>query len=215
MLSLEEIWPPYALRVTEGDLTLTVVRDEDIPGLVQLALDGIHPAEQMPFSAPWTDDNPADLPANNLRYYSRVRADFTPERFDLVCAVRVGGELAGVQGFHTQDFAVTRTGETGSWLGRRFQGAGIGTRMRRAICVLAFDGLGAEEVTSAAFLDNPASLAVSRKVGYQPNGVVRLKRRQDEMARNQRLVLTPDTFVRGPSVRLEGVAELRAFLRLT
>ncbi len=67
-------------------------------------------------------------------------------------------------------FPTLRVFETGSWLGRRFQGHGIGTRMRQAMCTLAFDHLGFEEVTSAAFLDNPASLGVSRKVGYVPNG---------------------------------------------
>jgi RimJ/RimL family protein N-acetyltransferase len=38
--------------------------------------------------------------------------------------------------------------------------------MRQAMCALLFDHLEAEEITSAAFTDNPASLAVSRKVGY-------------------------------------------------
>ena len=60
-----------------------------------------------------------------------------------------------------------------------------------------FDHLDAEEVTSGAFLDNPASLAVSRKVGYRDNGVRRLQRRPGELADNLQLVLTPDDFVRG------------------
>lgn len=214
MLRLSAIWPPYGVRVTEGDLMLTVISEADIPGLVQLALDGVHPADQMPFSTPWTSVDRADLPANMVRYFAGVVAGFTPERFTLLCAVRVGGELVGVQGFVAEDFAVTRAGETGSWLGQRFQRRGIGTRMRRAICTLAFDGLGAEEVTSGAFSDNPASLRVSRKVGYQPNGVLRVKRGEAEVARNQKLVLTPQTFVGGASVALVGMAELRAFLRL-
>ena len=45
-----------------------------------------------------------------------------------------------------------------SWLGRGFQGRGIGTAMRRVICAFAFDHLDAEQVTSGAFSDNPASL---------------------------------------------------------
>lgn len=213
MTTLAEIWPPYALRVSEGDLELTVVRDDDLPELVDLALSGVHPPELMPFSTAWTDAAPAELPANMVRYYSSVRASFTPESYGLPCAVRVGGQLVGTQLFGADDFALTRTGETGSWLGRRFQGRGIGTRMRRAICALAFDGLGAEEVTSGAFEDNRASLAVSTKVGYRPNGAVRMKRR-DQMAVNRKLVLTPETFVRGEPVRMLGVTELRAFLRL-
>jgi RimJ/RimL family protein N-acetyltransferase len=214
MLTFTEIWPPSGVRLTEGDLTLSVVSDDDIPGLVELVLAGIHLPDQMPFSEPWTLADPAVLPANIVRYFSRIRAECTPEQFMLDFAVRVDGELVGTQGFSTRDFGVTRSGETGSWLGRRFQGRGIGTRMRRAVCAFAFDGLGAEEVTSGAFLDNPASLAVSRKVGYRENGVVRLKRREGEMAPNQKLVLTPDTFVRGPAVEMVGLPALRAFLGL-
>lgn len=213
MKTLADIWPPYGLRIVEGDLLLTVITDEDVPGLVELALSGVHPAEQMPFSSPWTDDDPANLPANNYRFHSRLRADCTPDSFTLAFAVRVGGELVGTQALVAQDFAVTRTGETGSWLGLRHQGQGIGTRMRRAVCAFAFDALGATELTSGAFVDNPASLAVSRKVGYQPNGMVRLARR-GEVAQNQKLVLTPETFVRGAPVEVAGVGALKSFLRL-
>jgi RimJ/RimL family protein N-acetyltransferase len=214
MRSLVDIWPPYAVRITEGDLTLTPVTDDDLPGLVDLAGSGIHDPARMPFSAPWTDADPADLPANLVRYYSGTRSQFTPDSFSLQLAVRVGGELVGVQGFEAHDFAVSRTGETGSWLALRHQGRGTGTRMRRALCAFLFDELGAVEVASGAFLDNPASLAVSRKVGYRPNGVVRLVRRPGEVAVNQRLVLTPATFVRAEPVHTAGGAELRAFLRL-
>ena len=49
--------------------------------------------------------------------------------------------------------------------------------MRQTLCAFLFDHLDAEEITSAAFLDNPASLAVSRKVGYLPNGDFRERRR--------------------------------------
>ena len=202
------------MRIIEGDLELKVVGDDDVPGLVDLALSGVHDPQQMPFSTPWTDDDPAELPANNVRYYSSIRAGFTPDSFSLQFAVRHRRELVGVQGFGARDFALTRTGETGSWLGRRFHGLGLGTRMRRAVCAFVFDGLEAVEITSGAFVDNPASLAVSRKVGYLPNGTVRLKRRPGEVAVDQKLVLTPATFVRGAPIQVTGLAPLRAFLGL-
>src|SRR5699024_10957904 len=130
-------------------------------------------------------------------------------------AVFEAGQLVGCQGLSTHDFLVTRTGETGSWLGRSHQGRGIGTRMRRAVCALAFDHLGFDEVTSGAFVDNPASLGVSRKVGYRPDGTRRLKRREGERAMNQRLVLTAETFVRGDEpVEVTGAPELREFIGL-
>jgi RimJ/RimL family protein N-acetyltransferase len=45
--------------------------------------------------------------------------------------------------------------------------------MRAAVLALAFDGLGAEFATSSAFANNAASLAVSRKLGYVPDGTER------------------------------------------
>ncbi len=106
------------------------------------------------------------------------------------------------------------TGETGSWLGLAHQGRGIGTAMRQALCAFVFDQLDATEITSGAFVDNPASLEVSRKVGYRPNGVIRMSRR-GELASNQRLVLTPEAFVRGePSVHVDGLDAFRASIGL-
>ena len=214
MTTLADHWPPYRLRLCAGDLELSVITDDDAPGLVDLALAGIHAPDAMPFSTPWTLVGPEKLPVEMIRYFSSVRAGFGPGAFDLLFAVRVDGVLVGTQGLHGRDFAVTRTVETGSWLGLAHQGRGIGTRMRQAVCAYAFDELGAEEVTSAAFVDNPASLAVSRKVGYRPNGVVRLKRRDGEMALNQRLVLTPDDLIRGEPLKVIGAEDLRSFLGL-
>jgi RimJ/RimL family protein N-acetyltransferase len=86
--------------------------------------------------------------------------------------------------------------------------------MRRAVCAFAFDELGAVEVTSGAFTDNPSSLGVSRKVGYRPNGTKRLARR-GEVAVNQNLVLTPETFNRGEEqIKITGADALRRFIGL-
>ena len=88
--------------------------------------------------------------------------------------------------------------------------------MRQTLCAFMFDHLDAVEVTSAAFVDNPASLAVSRKSGYQENGVGRLKRRDGEMALNQKLVLTAKALNRPEhELKVEGVRPLREFLGLT
>jgi hypothetical protein len=70
-------------------------------------------------------------------------------------------------------------------------------------------------VTSGAFEDNPASLAVSRKVGYRDNGVRRLKRGAGELGLNRLLVLNPEDLVRGEhELRVEGVAAFRRSIGL-
>jgi RimJ/RimL family protein N-acetyltransferase len=83
-----------------------------------------------------------------------------------------------VQGLVAKNFARLRTVETGSWLGRQYQGQGLGKEMRAAILHLAFDGLGAIEAMSGAFHDNEASLATSRSLGYIENGDRLMLRRE-------------------------------------
>ncbi|CAA9385060.1 MAG: Acetyltransferases, including N-acetylases of ribosomal proteins [uncultured Nocardioides sp.] len=212
---LASLFPPFGLHVRAGSLELRPLTDDLLVGLGALAERGIHEPDEMPFYFPWSTAPRGELARNTAQYHWRVRSSFGPEAWDLQLGVLVDGELVGCQGLTTHDFLVTRTGETGSWLGQEFQGRGIGTRMRRAICALAFDHLGFAEVTSGAFLDNPASLAVSRKVGYRADGVRRLKRREGELALNQQLVLTPDTFVRDDQpVEVTGAEALRAFIGL-
>ena len=82
-----------------------------------------------------------------------------------------------MQEVHANDFAIVRSVDTGSWLARSYQGQGIGTEIRAAVLHLAFAGLGALEALSGAFDDNPSSLAVSRKLGYEKVGERRVARR--------------------------------------
>lgn len=215
MSSLADLFPPFGLTIESGPVVLRGISDEILPELCDLAVRGIHDPEKMPFNLPWTDAPIQDLARNTAAYHWRARAEFSPQQWGLHLAVFHQGRLVGAQGFETSDYLVTRTGETGSWLGREFQGQGIGTAMRQAICAFVFDHLGAEAVTSGAFLDNPASLAVSRKLGYQPNGIRRLKRREGELALNQALLLTPEAFVRGPhQVRVTGLEAFRSSIGL-
>ncbi|MDQ3455966.1 MAG: GNAT family N-acetyltransferase [Actinomycetota bacterium] len=214
MDALARIWPAFGLRIGCGPLQLAAVRDDDVPVLVDLAAGGIHDPGEMPFAVPWsTVPLPALAPAM-ATYYWRQRAAFEPDSWSLDLVVRHQSTVVGVQGFGTRDYPVTRTGETGSWLGREHQGRGIGTLMRQTMCAFLFDHLDAAEVTSAAFTDNPASLAVSRKVGYADNGLSR-ERRQDVLAHSQRLTLTADAFVRPPyPLAIEGLDAFRRFIGL-
>jgi len=51
MLTLEEVFPPFALRISCASLELRVLRDEDLPELVELVRGGIQtPARRCPCS---------------------------------------------------------------------------------------------------------------------------------------------------------------------
>ena len=186
--------PLLALRITAGPVELRGITDDLLVPLAGLATD-IHDAGYMPFSYPWSLAPPADMPRHVAQYHWGSRSTFSPVKWTADLAVFYDGELVGSQGFYTSEYLVTRTGETGSWLGRRFQGRGIGTAMRQVICAFAFDQLDARSVTSAAFDDNPASLAVSRKTGYTGNGT-EPRNRLGRPATLRRVVLEPAALVR-------------------
>ena len=205
----------FALRIRCGPLELAPVHDDDIPLLVALAHGGIHEPAAMPFLFPWTDATGDDLARNMALHYWQSRGAFSPERWGLAFVVRREGVVVGIQAVGTQNYLVTKTGETGSWLGLEHQGRGTGTLMRQALCAFLFDHLDAEEITSGAFVDNPSSMAVSMKVGYRPNGVGRECRRGGELALLRRLVLSPVDLVRPPyPLAVEGLGAVRRLLGL-
>lgn len=73
-------------------------------------------------------------------------------------------------GSEARDFAIRRLVNSGSWLGREFQGQGLGTEARAAVLALAFDGLDAEAAESGYIGGNAASARVSEKPGYRIAG---------------------------------------------
>jgi RimJ/RimL family protein N-acetyltransferase len=135
-----------------------------------------------------------------------VRESWRPEQWRLNLAVWADGELIGTQGLEADDFAATRTVQTGSWLGQRFQGAGYGTEMRAAVLALAFERLGARVANSGAVEGNIASARVSEKLGYEPAGEGFLSPR-GEPVREQRFQLTRERWesLDRPPVQVEGL----------
>jgi RimJ/RimL family protein N-acetyltransferase len=196
MVTVSDALPLLGLRITAGPVELRGITDELLEGLVDLALGGIHDADAMPFYVPWSTRSADVLPRGFVQYHWSQRASFAPERWAMDLAAFWEGELVGCQGISTKNYLVTRTGETGSWLGRAHQGRGIGTAMRQVLCAFVFDHLDATQITSGAFTDNPASVAVSRKTGYRENGVRRVERRPGELAEVQELLLDPEDLVR-------------------
>ena len=206
--------PELGLRITAGPVALRGITDELIGPLADLAVSGVHDPNLMPFNVPWTLAPADELPRQFAQFHWGQRAGFSREKWSLDLAVFYDGELVGNQGFATKDYLITRTGETGSWLGRQFHGRGIGTAMRQVICAFIFDHLDAEQITSAAFTDNPASLAVSRKCGYRENGLYP-QNRMDKRAIVQQLLLDPADLVRYPHpLTVEGVSAFRRSIGL-
>jgi RimJ/RimL family protein N-acetyltransferase len=210
--SLTEYWPVFGLQLATPRLTLAPLRDDDLVETIDVILAGIHPADRMPFAMPWTDAPRDELISNTLRYYWTTRGASTPESWVLPFVVRRAGAVVGLQELTGKNFAVTSLVGTGSWVGAAYQNEGIGTEMRSTVLQFAFDHLKAQRADSDAFLDNPASLRVSAKLGYRNDGTVVVQRRPGERAVGQRLTLDNAHFVRpGWDVQVRGLPVCRSF----
>jgi RimJ/RimL family protein N-acetyltransferase len=176
-------------------LVLRPPTDDDFPALLEAVDAGIHDPATMPFQIPWTDAEPAARRRAALQHWWSARAGFSADAWQLPFAVFRDGEAVGYQDVMATSFPALRTVRTGSWLTKAAQGQGVGREMRAAVLTFAFDTLGAEVALSGAFADNAASLAVSRALGYEPNGVRRVTRR-GTAADLHDLRLTRDRWVR-------------------
>ncbi len=156
----------------------------------------------MPFLSAWTDRPPSERARGVMRHHWRQLGAWTPEDWGLPLVVFAGGRPVGLQQIAAKDFAVLRQVSTGSWLGQRHHGQGIGTEMRAAVLHLAFADLGAEVAATSAFTDNPASAAVSRKLGYRPNGLTRVRVR-DGLGHDQHFSLDREAWERHRRVPVE------------
>ena len=167
---LEDAWPLFRLRIRSEHLVLRLPTDADLPGMLALAKAGIHPPDEMPFGLAWTDAKGAAFDRSFVQHHWGWRGRWRPEDWWLNLMVEWQGRPIGAQTISGEDFAVHRTVDSGSWLGLAYQGRGFGKEMRSAVLAFAFDGLGARVATSSAFLDNAASNAVSRSLGYAEDG---------------------------------------------
>ncbi len=170
-------WPLFGLVVRTPRLEIRLPRENEFGALLAVIEAGIHDPATMPFTTPLTDRPMPARERESAQWWWRQRAEWSPEKWHLTGAVFVADQVVGVQDMMAEHFAVLRSVQTGSWLGRAFQGQGLGKEMRQAILHLAFEGLGAQEAHSGAFHDNTASLATSRSVGYVENGETHALRR--------------------------------------
>jgi RimJ/RimL family protein N-acetyltransferase len=180
---LTTYWPIAGLRIRisvgapaepASTIELRLPDDEDLNALAALAEAGVHDPARQPFSVAWTDAEPAARAQSVLQYHWRCLGGWSPDDWTLNFVVVRAGAVVGTQGISAKNYRIVGEVGTGSWLGRRHQGKGTGTAMRAAVLALAFDGLGADYALSDAFTDNPASLAVSRKLGYADDGMERM-----------------------------------------
>ena len=204
--SLRDLWPMYDLRLTTGNLVLRYPTEAELPAFAEIVEAGIHAPDEMPFGLAWTDVAAERRNVDSYQWWMGSRGRWSPASWSLTMGVWEDGRPVGFQDLRGEEFPVYRTVSSGSWLGREFQGRGIGRLMRQAVLALAFDHLGAAVAETEAFLDNPASNRVSLAIGYEPNGFGRLAPR-GAARETQRFRLTAEGWRARPrpEVSVEGL----------
>lgn len=210
-----EHWPLFDLEVRTPRLTLRYLDDALARELVAVAARGVHDPATMPFTIPWTDLPSPRMEQEAMRFYWRTRASVHPAAWNLQFAVLVDDRVVGMCDLSSEDFGALRQFTTGSWLGREFQGQGLGKEFRMAALTLGFDGLGARFALTAAWHDNAASRGVTESLGYEEVGHRRALRRgePDEQVEYQ-MSSEHWATIRRDDIVVHGVAAAREFLGL-
>ncbi len=183
------LWPLFDLRITTPRLELRLPTDDDLVEQMELIRDGVHEPDLLPFNTNWVERPSPERERGYVQHHWGERAGWTPEGWNLILSVFLDGQVIGSQSIAARQFNRVRSVNTGSWLGLAYQSQGYGTEMRAGVLELAFTALGAIEAQSTARFGNHASLGVSRKLGYEDNGTIRLIM-SDEVAEQQILRLT-------------------------
>ena len=206
-------WPLFDVEVRTPRLTLRYLDDALAGRLVAVAARGVHDPATMPFLVPWTDRPSPHMEHEAMRFYWQTRASARPESWNLQFAVIVEDEVVGACDLGAGHFPSLREVTTGSWLGREFQGHGLGKEFRMAALTLAFDGLGAEFALTRMWHDNRASLGVTESLGYEFEGRRRALRRgvADELLAYRMGKAHWET-IRRDDIELHGVEQAREFL---
>ena len=212
---LEDVWSLFGLMVETPRLRLRLPRDEEIAALARVAAAGVHEPDERPFLTPWAEGSPEDRARFVVQQHWYELGSWDVQAWRLGLGIFFADEPIGVITVRARDFPVVREVTTSSWIGLPHHGRGLGTEARIGALTLAFEHLGAEAAVSEVFQDNHASQAVSRKLGYEHDGISR-DARGDEVLVSDRLRLTRSTWESRdrPTVAVVGFDNSRAMFGL-
>ncbi len=110
-----------------------------------------------------TQDDFSEFVKDSLHKYADGRA--------MRCVIEYHGEIVGNAGFNTINQNLKKV-EIGYWIGKRYQGNGIITRVCRYLIDYAFTNLDMEKVQIAAAEGNAPSRAVCERLGLKLEGIL-------------------------------------------
>lgn len=164
-MDLTHVWPVRGIALRNGAVELRPLSEADLPGLVDRLPDDLEMDPSLPRYAAL--DASRSRAVALVQGYWRAMGSWSPADWALPFVVHVDDEAVGVQVLEgPADYGVDRVVDSSSWLLTDRRGQGLGTLMRAAVLELAFTHLGAVAAVTSAYVDNAASLGVSRRLDY-------------------------------------------------
>ncbi len=129
---------------------------------------------QDPVIARWTSALPWPYTVEDARAFIASQEDADRERSSFVWGIveKATDSLAGTIGLHDVQ-QESRRAALGYWMGEAFRGRRYTTEAARRVLSWAFETAGFERIQATYFPGNDASAAVMRKIGLQPEGLLR------------------------------------------
>lgn len=94
------------------------------------------------------------------------------DHFELVFAIRKGGEFIGLIGYKDTDKLNQKT-EIGYWLSKDHQKQGIVSRSVERLCAYAFDQMGINRIQIKCAVGNVPSKRIPQRLGFKFEGIER------------------------------------------
>jgi RimJ/RimL family protein N-acetyltransferase len=157
-------------ELTDGALRLRPATLDDVPAIASICRDpAIQRWTRVP--SPYTEQDARDyveqLVRAGLERGTGVHLLVVPVGED----GDPGGTVLGAVGFGIDQADLA--GVVGYWLAPEARGRGIATRGTRLVCRFAFEGLGLGYLGLNAAVENAASNAVARRLGFTLEGTMR------------------------------------------
>jgi RimJ/RimL family protein N-acetyltransferase len=157
--------PPPEPHLTDGHIAVRRPADHDVPAITRACQDpDIQRYTLVP--SPYSEDDARTFVTRSHQAFDRGTAA------PMVVVSPATGEFLGTCGIVDRE-PHDLVAEVGYWVAAHARKAGVATAATRLVCRWAFDRLGLERIHLEAAVENAASNAVARAVGFRLEGTLR------------------------------------------
>lgn len=200
------------LRIVTSRLQLRLADSSEWQTYAAAIAGRVVPPESTHFVGAWAQLVSPRFEQEFVAARDRTLSTCTRDRWGIELGAFAGTQLVGQASLYARDWPVSREVITASGVHPDRRARGLGTEMRAAVLLLAFDVLGANVAWSGASVDNVASNRISEKLGYELVGH-ETKRTGAGDVLFTRLRLAADAWIPSTAVRVVGDERVRALLR--